>query len=263
MSELKFLHISDLHYLIDSSKLEKQWKNNYSYKEVMKDFLESLDYSDIDFVAITGDLTNDGDTQDYEELYTFLSTTIPKTIPVHMTLGNHDYKEQFKKVFNPRVESILNYSVTYQGYRLIFLDSSSEDFHHGRISEQQFEWLQNEMKEPSEKGTLIFQHHPYEIVWNDVSQRTEVPNDYYDFLREQDEIIGIFCGHLHQSRQSTVCKIPQYTVAPLSIGITEVGNTLYQSNRLGYNSVRVRDQDIDVMSEIILPEQNLYWPGVI
>ncbi|WP_375710474.1 metallophosphoesterase family protein, partial [Staphylococcus aureus] len=64
----------------------------------------------------------------------------------------------------------------FKGLRIITLDSAQDDHHEGKISELQMEQLRDYLAKPSEKGTLLLQHHP--LVWEEEGISTEVPDGF-------------------------------------------------------------------------------------
>ena len=69
---MKFLHLSDIHFLREYPKAEKGYNaifNNMTSPLIqMKRALEKINLSEIDFVIITGDLVESGTYEDYEIL---------------------------------------------------------------------------------------------------------------------------------------------------------------------------------------------------
>ena len=97
---MKFLHLSDIHFLREYPKAEKGYNsifNNMTSPLIqMKRALEKINLSEIDFVIITGDLVESGTYEDYELLTDELEGLL-NNIPYIITMGNHDNKEALYK----------------------------------------------------------------------------------------------------------------------------------------------------------------------
>ena len=46
------------------------------------------------------------------------------------------------------------------GLRIVSLDTSVPGYHHGEISDAQYEWLASVLAKPAPHGTLLAMHHP-------------------------------------------------------------------------------------------------------
>lgn len=252
MADLQFLHMSDTHFLKEYHGELEKWGVKYNPTEILKRFLKGIDFSNMDFVVHTGDLVHDGDLEDYKAFKSLMEELIPEEIPVFYCLGNHDKKSLFHESFNyEETNKPWCYISECKGYRLIFLDTSSEEIHDGVIDKQQAEWLKNQLDESADKEIFIFQHHPLDISWINGLEKTEVPDGYYEMLNQYD-IKGIFTGHLHQSRHYMVNdRIPQHTVNSLVFGMTI--DDVWNNNRLGYSIVKVVEGNLDVYTEIVNP----------
>lgn len=243
---MKFLHLTDTHYLKSDHEAAQQ---------MLEQLAKQVAFECLDFVVHTGDLTNDGDEADYQALKDLMEATFPKDLPIYYCLGNHDLKRDYNKVFEGKDTSDLHYfTVNHRGYRIIILDTSIEGLHDGEVKGDQAEWLFQELSEPSEKGTLIFQHHPYGIGWAEGVAECKVETGFFDRLKQSD-VLAIFTGHLHMQRNSLVEGIPQYSANSTRFGITLYKKQLWISDRTGYSLVSVSDGLIDYYPEILVPNQ--------
>lgn len=253
MSHIKFLHISDTHFRNEYGDSLDRWQVDYNPVAMFESFLADYNFTDIDFVAHTGDLIHDGFVEDYTSYKKLMEKYIPDHMPIYYCLGNHDKKKDFYQgVFNIDKNTPYDSLETINGYRLIFLDTSSEETHDGEISQEQETWVLNILKEPAENGTLIFQHHPLEISWKRGIEQTKVSDDYIEKLNQTD-VLGIFTGHLHQNRHVMLGHIPQHTAGSFVFGMNRIDDQIWNTNRLGYSEVELYDQQIDVYTEIVNP----------
>lgn len=122
-----------------------------------------LHHPDADCLILTGDLTHHGIKDQYQRLSDALAG-VP--IPVHMTLGNHDFRDQFVAHFPdvPRDPNGFVQSVVEVGrFKLILLDThdpKTEPFHGGHICQDRLDWLSNQVEDQAPASCVLFMHHP-------------------------------------------------------------------------------------------------------
>lgn len=254
MKSLKFLHISDTHFCVHYNGALDRWGVDYDPAAIFENFIAEYDFSSFDFIVHTGDLIHNGNLEDYKMFKWLMDKYIPKDVPVYYCLGNHDKKRLFHTVFCGKENTNKPYvhEAMIKGYRLLFLDSSSEEIHDGIITSEQEEWVKEKLNTSSGNGTLIFHHHPLFISWMEGIEQTKVSDSYISLLQDSD-VKGIFTGHLHMNRFYQVGRVPQFTGNSFVFGITREGNELWNTNRLGYSVVEIKDGSIDVFNEMTYP----------
>lgn len=257
---MKFLHISDTHYLMNNPG--DLYGVNFEPNNIFEKFLKSHDFSVYDFIVHTGDIISDGNKEDYSAFKQLIAQYIPNEIPVYYVLGNHDKREDFVEIFEPNFsKKKYYYSVNYQGYRLIFLDTLAKGEHAGVLGLEQENWIIEELKKSSENGTLIFQHHPYEIGWHSGELEISVSENYKNAIQHSD-CIGLFSGHLHMGQSSIVYGKPQFSANSLAFGISLRKDRFMRNNRLGYQIVSIDEDIIKYYPEIIYPTVTDYQEEV-
>ena len=154
-NNLRIAQISDAHF--------SSYEQNTSYK-MLEDSAALLDDAIMqvntsgayDFVIFTGDLIN---TPKVSELENFLSHAKRLVYPWYAIDGNHDIcidgpltKTKFMSVIGKNNSNMKQNNIYYaftpkRGYRVICLDSIIDNkiTTNGRISQEQLEWLQNEL----------------------------------------------------------------------------------------------------------------------
>jgi Icc protein len=97
-----------------------------------------------DVVIALGDLTEHGRGEKYDVLREILTDLIP---PVFVIPGNHDRREVLLKAFAdegympPPDAPFVNYAIDRFPLRLIGLDTTVPEHHHGMMCEQRLRWL--------------------------------------------------------------------------------------------------------------------------
>ncbi|MEM8555686.1 MAG: metallophosphoesterase [Pseudomonadota bacterium] len=159
---MKLIFLSDLHLTLPGELLFGF--DPYARLACAMDKINSA-YSDADMVVLLGDLTDRGRTAAFEALRDALSKL---TLPVAMTLGNHDNREVFTRVFDHAdldENGFAQSSHVIGDHRLILLDTleraSSPSGGWGRsegvLCERRLEWLGSQL---DERPTIIAMHHP-------------------------------------------------------------------------------------------------------
>lgn len=108
------------------------------------------------FVIDNGDLVFGGEPNKYR---LFFETVSKLRVPLYTTLGNHDIRENgrpmYTKLFGPPY-----YSFDYGNDHFIFLDSSRGWAEKRAIPEEQYVWLENNLKSASGKRIFVISHIP-------------------------------------------------------------------------------------------------------
>jgi len=211
---MKFLHLSDFHIHtneVDNKNIAANLKNI------------STKYQN-HYLIVTGDITDDGATEQYQNAYNLLQ---PFTGRISIVPGNHDfgaagnfYSEERARRFDEMLAKPLNQGGTFKGdnnpvvnmhsegslkIMLIALDSNLEtdhpfDFACGEIGEAQLRALKTILSTTSTADIvkiLIFHHHPFMV------------NDPFMELKDARQLASavfnridlILFGHKHQMNQ--------------------------------------------------------------
>lgn len=108
------------------------------------------------FTVDDGDLVFGGEPNRYRLFYQTISKL---RVPLYTTLGNHDIRENgrptYTILFGPPY-----YSFDYKNVHFIFLDSSRGWAEKTAIPEEQYQWLENDLKNSQGKQTFVFSHIP-------------------------------------------------------------------------------------------------------
>lgn len=163
-------------------------------------------------IIITGDLTHHGDADSYRRLKALLDAC---TLPVSLTIGNHDHRDTFASVFsaterdeNGHVQSILDLPEA----RLVLLDTLGLPEHHhaGFLCPARLAWLDAALAGAGERPVLIFMHHPpHETGFRGMDEiRLVNGDDFYDTVVKHGNVRHIFAGHVHRTISGSHRGIP-------------------------------------------------------
>ena len=160
MSESKvIIQLSDLHIVADGSLHGK-----VDSFEVLAGILARLEESGkLDALLLTGDLADTGEPEAYRRLRSLVDAFALRTgVPVMYLPGNHDDRATFRaELFDDEGSEAKSDQVLWiDGLRIIGLDSTAKDGHHGEFDDEQRAWLDEQLAEPAPLGTIVAFHHP-------------------------------------------------------------------------------------------------------
>lgn len=156
-----------------------------------------------DFVAISGDLTNHGDAESYDCVKAALA---PLSMPIVMSLGNHDSRGGFRAVFDPDASSDATPAFHHgvlAGLHVIALDSSVPGRVGGAIGADQFARLDAAMAAHPGLPRLILCHHPPAVAQGaGLAWESLTPGDSAALAAHLSgqNVIAILSGHVHCNR---------------------------------------------------------------
>ncbi|MGB0661182.1 MAG: metallophosphoesterase [Mangrovicoccus sp.] len=172
-------------------------------------------HEDAAFVILDGDLADHAEIPAYERLKAAIADF---PLPVHMTMGNHDDRAVFHKVFpdRPMNPATTQYDMGLDlgAYRVIILDSTEPGKTEGYLSTAQIAWLRDELTATSDKPVICVLHHnitdftvPTDVI------RLQNPAPLIDALKAHPDMRMVISGHVHMSTAGTVRGVPFTTIA--------------------------------------------------
>jgi len=114
-----------------------------------------------DLVIITGDLVDEGGPAEYAMVRELLAAL---TLPYIVMPGNHDNRDHLREAFAdhpwlPR-SGPLHFARDVGVVRLIALDTSVPDEHHGELNRGDLAWLDAQLSACRDRTAVIAMHHP-------------------------------------------------------------------------------------------------------
>lgn len=204
-SVLRFAHLSDFHFTTAPGNFSDLRPDLPQALQAIVDDLCHVE-SYLDFIAITGDLTEDGKLASYRGLKDLLSAI---SVPVLLIPGNHDSRDAFRDVFPPPADT---YNVESGDYfldigeaRIIGIDSVDIGKTTGKLAQAQLSWLETTLStEDGSRHIVVMIHHPpfstgrseFDAVSNLIGTA-----ELASIIRNQSRVT-LLCGHVHRPYQA-------------------------------------------------------------
>ena len=155
-----------------------------------------------DLVLLTGDLVDEGHPDEYRNAVDLLRTL---ELPHLILPGNHDHRAHLRAAFPGHlylgVDGPINYRIDEYPVRIVALDTTVPDLHHGHLEQASLDWLKVTLAAEPQKPTLILMHHPpfvSGVGYLDKYRYFDAPA-LANVLQSFSNIEAVLCGHVHRS----------------------------------------------------------------
>lgn len=202
---MRFVHISDLHYTVNIKNHSSSRSNLIEALRLIIDDIKSIE-NHLDFVAITGDLTEIGDLESYKQLKILLNIL---DIPIFVVPGNHDEPMAFGEIFNQngaeQGRGFTDYCINLNGVQLLGMNTQIIGQAQGKLSDTQLSWIEEKLSDHKFSRNIIFMHHPAFLTGFSgydetilLSGREALGN----IIERSTSKIIILSGHIHKPFQA-------------------------------------------------------------
>ncbi|MFH0962519.1 MAG: metallophosphoesterase [Planctomycetota bacterium] len=206
--DLLFVHLTDLHCAARSQNPPARFAGDIHTKDFVRSFRilelavgEINRIEGVDFVVITGDLTDSGN--DVEGLRKVKSILDGLSVPYYPVIGDHDRREVFRSVFGGALDA----STDVKGRHLVMLDTSP-----GKLEADDLEWFVRDLDAHEGAPTMVFMHRP--PLLSDVEvylaqkfygSRLRLGNadEVLAVIRARPWVKAVFAGHCHTATERT------------------------------------------------------------
>jgi 3',5'-cyclic AMP phosphodiesterase CpdA len=223
---LTIAQITDLHITSDTDPPRKK-RNEARLRQALK-AIHELNPPPSAIIA-SGDLVDRGEPEEYAELKAILKDV---SIPIHLGIGNHDSRAQFRAAFpeTPIDENgFVQYAVIVEGMRLVICDTVDEGREGGAFCSRRASWLGKTLDDEPDRPTLVVLHHPpiaSGIQWMDPSPGEEWIKRLEKVLGGCNQVRSVICGHVHRAFHGifagTLLSASPATSPQLTLNMTDI-----------------------------------------
>ena len=243
-NSIKFAQLSDIHFT--TVRDDTAYKLLSKTKPLLQDAINQINAeSNLDFVVITGDGTDQADETALNELIQELNNL---NYTWYYVLGNHEINPQ-KDMTKSKIWNILqkqNKNLKFNSpyytfkpkkhFRVIVMDGARDDKRTstGNISQEQLVWLDEILKKSKRDIVLIFIHFPLVEPFDAKNHEILNKDEFKAVLKKYKMPIAIFSGHYHMTKitkRGNILHVSSPSLAgyPHAFRIVQVKNTRKQA----------------------------------
>lgn len=219
---MKLVVLSDLH--IDLPVEDQKYPDNLARLDRAIARINSA-YSDADLVVFAGDLVDRGRfAVSYEALKNALTSLSP---PYALTLGNHDDRDTFCRVFGQApcdANGYIQSAHSLDGTHVIVLDSSADTpapagfrgarAAWGQLCAKRLDMLRHWLQETNRQPVIVILHHPpLQLGISSDAMALQDPQTLIDMLAAHGNVRQVISGHIHMTTTAFHRGIPFSTLA--------------------------------------------------
>ncbi|MSO91225.1 MAG: phosphodiesterase [Acetobacteraceae bacterium] len=183
-------------------------------------------YPHVDALLLTGDLTFDGQEDEYQELLMLLRRHIE--CPVYVIPGNHDRRVPLRKQLAElpgvaRHPRFIQYAIEDLPARIVMLDTLVEGANHGELCAERLDWLDRTLAAVPGKPTILAMHHPPFAGGIGYMDQINLRNAdaFRAVVQHHKQVERIICGHVHRPITArfaqAVCSVAPSTAHQLEL----------------------------------------------
>ncbi len=215
---LKFIVLSDLH-LVGEDETSKGLDTFVRLEKGIAAI--NARHADADFVVLAGDLADLGFRGEEAPYHRLKAAVSALTVPCHITIGNHDSRDLYVKVFGETERAGTGYIdkvIDAKGYRVILLDSvtapGAEHSHGGQLAPSQLDWLAQRLDEAADRPVVVVLHHHANPLLTKVDRIIlENGKALADVLNRHGDVRQVIAGHVHYTSTAIWHGLPFTTLA--------------------------------------------------
>ena len=249
---MKFIHVTDIHLVPPNERL---W--GFDTFERLDLCLADIQkyHADAEFCAISGDLTERGDSAAYAALQDRLGNF---PVPAHLMLGNHDDRANYLKVFGGADEhGFVQHRLVEDGRHFLFLDTLKGGTSSvGLLDTPRRKWLITALAQTKGAPVYIFMHHPPFLIHHPLMDliALEDGEGFGDMLKGHN-VRHIFFGHAHRMISGQWRGVSYSSLPGLSHQLPLVGgsvSTVYSNEPPMYSVVFLQNDQITVHTDAFM-----------
>ncbi len=191
---LQFVHITDSHLLNQSEDTFNGLNTKKSLASVLSHIQSN--YADIDFLLLTGDVSQTGDQQSYTVLKSVLQQY---AFPIYCVPGNHDAPKLLQQVISNCPNDSINI-IQLGKFSLVLLNSRVDKQNHGVISQNCLQQLEEHLQNSEDQFNIFAIHHPPVLINSKWLDELGLINkvEFIALVEKYSQDALALFGHIHQ-----------------------------------------------------------------
>ena len=176
-----------------------------------------------DIVIHTGDLSHNGRSDEYKLTKSLMDEL---KVPYLITAGNRDSTKNLVNAFDLssveyQDQQLLQYGSDIAGYRLVSVDTSSQNSNLGLLNFSKLAHLDGLLRQKQSCPTIIFMHHPPINLSSSEPPEHEYENirmieNFAEIIDRHPQIVACLCGHIHREFSSYINASSILVIPPLT-----------------------------------------------
>lgn len=160
----------------------------------------------LDAILITGDITDHGTAEEYEQAKAELAAEVP----VLMLPGNHDNRAMFRKVLlGEDGQQPVNQVCPIGSATFLLCDSSIPGQPDGLLTRETIQWLGSALSDGAGPAFICLHHPPVPLHSELVDEiRLTEPDKLAEQIARHPRVAAILCGHAHAAAASAFAGRP-------------------------------------------------------
>ncbi len=204
---VNIVQISDIHLNANKEKNLLGVKTQESFQATIDHIKDNI--KSIDFIIVTGDLSQDGSEEAYRRIVTMLD---PFDVPVYTMPGNHDDADVMERVYPCGNLNRIKH-IVLDNWQIILLDSHIQCQVEGFLADDQLSYMQKCLRAHPALHTIVSFHHqpvPVGSTWLD-NLGVRNAEAFWSIAEKYPQIKYVIFGHVHQEFEQQVGEIRVYS----------------------------------------------------
>lgn len=236
---LNFIHLTDSHFLDDTSNSTKEINPFNSFLNVIEHIKKTQ--TEYQFILITGDISQSGSKKSYQR---FIQLLARLKKPYYCLPGNHDDAALLKALIanSPDKQISINQIAAHQ---LILLNSQNMGSQGGIISTENLLALKTTL-DNSTQPTIIALHHPPVSIQSSWMDKINLANKekLLAILEKYPQVKLVLFGHVHQAIDKKHKHIRLLATPSTSYQFTPKTQTMHLDQLApGYRTIQLQGDD--------------------
>ena len=197
---MKIAQITDLHLIEDKNGKINDVNTFQSASDVVNHL--SKNHKPIDYLIITGDISDDGTNQSYNHLNKILS---PIDTKIFLIPGNHDSIDNLD-TFRASISSQNKFVIENDDWLIFMFDTKKPNSPNGQLKIREIDLFASTINEHPDKNIIVFLHHHPVMIGSASMDKMIIENSsmLLDIVNRNNRIKGVFWGHIHNVFESKI-----------------------------------------------------------